>query len=535
MTTEQQQADIILIDLSSVAYPIWHTCQGDPNPNACSDQVVERVRKLAGSHKHVAICADAGPSFRKDINAGYKANRPEKNAVLVDQIRRAIETLKIDGFPVWSQRGMEADDIIATATKQARAADLTVLICTGDKDLAQLVSDHVTLQKVSDGSRLDTAAVGVKFGVTPEQMRDFLTLCGDSSDNVQGAKGIGGKYAADLLGKYGSLDKLYEQLEKRGPAALGIKPGIATSLKEFKDSGTFAITRQLITMKDDVEIPFEELAAERTPQEGSRDADTGDVFAGEEDAVDPDDHAPEIDFESPAPPPAGQTAEFEAPEPKAAPPKPIPTAVEPVKPTAAPAPKPAPVPTTALARRESTDIVEAEIVYERKLEPRNLKEAQFLALDMFKSNMFTGYGNKEAVLSAIMVGRELGLPAMASLRAIHVIDGKHSLSADAMVALVLKSGMAEYFKPVAWDEKGATWETKRRDGAMGSDPIKFTYTVEMAKMAGLVKENKAGNWTQRPTEMCLARAKAILARMCYGDLLAGLYTPEELREIAEAA
>lgn len=526
VTTEQQAADIILIDLSSVAYPIWHTpsIQSDPTQNAILNAIVSRVRALAGSHKHVAICADSGQSFRKDISVAYKAQRPDKSAVLMDQIKGAIAALKVDGFPIWSVRGMEADDVIATATKRARASDLTVLICTGDKDLAQLVSEQVTLQKVADGSRLDVAGVKAKFGVTPEQMGDWLVLCGDASDNVQGAKGIGAKIAGDLLNKFGSLDALYEQLEKKGPAALGIKVGIATSLKEFKESGALGITRQLIAMKDDIEIPFEELAAERTPQEGSRDADTGDSFAG--------DVAPEegdIPFELPPTPPAGSTAVFEEPAAVMPPVKAEPahvTGTGPVQST----PKLTP---GALVVRPPTDVVEGEVVYERKLEPRNLREAQNLALDMYKSNMFSGYGNKEAVLSAVMVGRELGLPAMSSLRNIHVIEGKHSLSADAMVALVLKSGLAKYFKPKKWDATGATWETVRVDGMMGPDPIEFTYTLEMAQAAGLVKDKS--NWQKRPLEMCMARSKAILARICYGDLLASLYTPEELREITEGA
>jgi len=171
--------------------------------------------------------------------------------------------------------------------------------------------------------------------------------------------------------------------------------------------------------------------------------------------------------------------------------------------------------------------------WERQLDPRSMRDAQKLAVDMHQSRMFSGYGSPQAVLSTVMVGRELGLPAMASLRGIHNIEGKHSLSAALMVALVLKSGLAEYFEPVSFSETEATFETHRK-GAR--NPVRLTHTIEMAQTAGLVKD-KSG-WLKNPTDMLCARAQARLARMVYPDLLAGLYTPEELadaREVNRAA
>src|SRR5690606_23237663 len=112
------------------------------------------------------------------------------------------------------------------------------------------------------------------------------------------------------------------------------------------------------------------------------------------------------------------------------------------------------------------------------LDPRSLREAKTVAMDMFQSRMFSGYGNAQAVLSTVMVGRELGLPAMASLRSIHIIEGKHALSASLMVALVLRSGLAEYFEPISFSETEATYETKRK-GAR--NPVKLTHTIQMAQ------------------------------------------------------
>src|SRR5690606_25227148 len=123
--------------------------------------------------------------------------------------------------------------------------------------------------------------------------------------------------------------------------------------------------------------------------------------------------------------------------------------------------EPAAATVTAIATRDP-EVLPAPKEWGRQLDPRSLREAKTVALDMFNSRMWSDYGNPQAVLSTVMVGRELGLPAMAALRSIHVIDGKHSLSAHLMVALVLRSGLAEYFEPISFSDTEATYETKRK-------------------------------------------------------------------------
>jgi len=164
--------------------------------------------------------------------------------------------------------------------------------------------------------------------------------------------------------------------------------------------------------------------------------------------------------------------------------------------------------------------------WERQLDPRSMREARLLAGDMYASRMFSAYGTPQAVLSTMMVGRELGLPAMAALRTIHNIEGKHALAAALMVALVLKSGLAEYFEVISFNETEATFETHRKGARK---PVRLQHTIEMAERAGLVKPNS--NWLKIPTDMLVARAQSRLCRMVYPDLLAGLYTPDELGEI----
>jgi hypothetical protein len=187
---------------------------------------------------------------------------------------------------------------------------------------------------------------------------------------------------------------------------------------------------------------------------------------------------------------------------------------------------------SAIAIREA-EVLPAPAEWERGLDPRSMREARILSQDMAASRMFSAYGNPQAVLSTVMLGRELGLPAMASLRSVHIIEGKHTLAASLMVAIVLKSGLAEYFEPLSFSETEATYETKRK-GAR--NPITLTHTIEMARKAWKKDENawnKSG-WGTVPTDMLVARATARLARMVYPDILAGLYTPEELDEVRQS-
>jgi len=471
-------ATLVLIDLSSIAHPIWHMSQSDPDVNHTSTATVAKVRALATGQPHVAVCCDSGRSFRHDIEPTYKANRGERDATLMHQIDLAKERLAGDGFPVWSQTGMEADDLIATATKRATEAGHYVLIVSADKDLLQLVGPNVRVHSPQTGAEYDAAAVESKLGVRPDQVRDYLTLVGDAADNVKGAEKIGPKTASKLLFVHDSIEGIYAEATKE-PSTLA--PSVVVSLKEF--APRMETVRSLISLRYDADIPFEEALGERVAKE----AETFVAQETEEEAVE-----------------------------------------EPQKPLAT---------VTTLAVREPEVLAPAPQEWERQLDPRSMEQARKLARDLFDSRMFSSYGTPQGVLSTVMVGRELGLPAMAALRSIHNLDGKHTLSASLMAALVMKSGLAEYFEPVTFSATEATFETKRK-GAR--NPVRLQHTIEMARQAWPKSEeawNKSG-WGKNPTDMLVARAQARLARLVYPDLLAGLYTPEELqdaREVAHAA
>jgi 5'-3' exonuclease len=492
--------ELVLIDLSSIAHPIWHTNQADPDVNKTSQLIVTRVHALASAQRHVAICCDSGKSFRKDIAATYKANRPEHDAALMHQIALAREQLEADGFPVWAVKMFEADDLIASAVALAlKEHDLRVLVVSADKDLLQLVGPRVNQMKPDSGVVLDEIAVREKFGVMPEQMRDFLTLVGDASDNITGVKGIGAVKAAAILKQFGSIDALYKEMADVGAASIGLQPAAAKALKEFQP--TLPTTRALVTLRSDVPLPFAEVFAERV-------AKSIETFGEDEPAA--EEETAHV-LQMPA-----QTGTV-------------------INPPAADAPRQS----TAVAVREPDVLAAPPAEWERQLDPRSMREAITVAKDLHASRMFADYGTPHAVLSTIMLGRELGLPAMGSLRTVHIIEGKHSLSASLMVALVLKSGLAEYFEPVSFSDIEATYETLRK-GAR--NPVRLQHTIEMGRQAwpkakaDWEKAFLASGWGKNPTDMLVARAQSRLARMVYPDLLAGLYTPEELADIrAEVA
>lgn len=152
--------------------------------------------------------------------------------------------------------------------------------------------------------------------------------------------------------------------------------------------------------------------------------------------------------------------------------------------------------------------------------------AKQLAADLFASRLFSAYGNAPAVLSTILAGRELGLQAMASLRSFHVIDGKPTLAADLIRALVIKSPACEYFRCTARTAEQATFVTKRK----GDPEISLSFTVAEGRTA-FAGDDKAwgkSGWAKNPADMCVARASAKLARLVYPDVVHGFYAPEEM-------
>ncbi len=200
---------------------------------------------------HIAVARDTKhKNFRHELYSEYKATRERMPEEMVDQLPRLDELLETMGIANLEVKGYEADDIIATLTRQATEAGWEVVIVTGDKDLFQLVNDKVrvfNLRKVSEaGEWFDPAAVKEKMGVPPELIRDLLALMGDTSDNIPGAKGVGPKTAVKLLEEYGDLKGVLENIDKIK------RPKLRESLEEFKERAE--TVKQLVDLAYDVDV-----------------------------------------------------------------------------------------------------------------------------------------------------------------------------------------------------------------------------------------------------------------------------------------
>jgi len=497
--------EALLIDLSSLGHQIYHVSASEPDPDYTSKQVVARVHALAQGVEHVGICCDTGRSFRHDLTPTYKANRPaEKDAILGHQMTLIREQLARDGFTLLAAQGFEADDVIATATAHARAAGFAVTVVTADKDLLQLVTDAepvVRCKSVQTGNTLDAEGVVQKLGVPPDQVRDYLSLVGDSSDNIKGAAGIGPKTAAEILKRFDTIDAMYANV-----AALGeMTAAKAASLREFKDR--WPLVRQLVTLRDDVPVDVSGVLTPRPVPEMAMDEGS----TGEEPMTDDERKDEDIAQAMGAvgdPSMGGDPVGY--------------------PPMAPPGVKCETLPVAQQSQAISR-VVAAEVVpYERQLEPRNMHEAIILAKDMFAAKNFAGASSPQTALATIMMGREMGIGPLTALRTIHVIKGRHCMSAQLIVGQVLKSGLVEYVDPVEISDTSVTYAAKRK----GRPEVRLTHTIQMAEKAGLVKADSG--WEKNPTDMLVSRCSSRICRIVAPDVCATLYTPEEIREMKES-
>lgn len=206
---------LILVDGSSYLHRAFHalppltTSQGQPTGAVYG--LMNMLRNLIDQHQphYVAVVFDAGgKTFRENIYPTYKANRPPPDNSLLQQINKAYELVQFLGLPLLCEPGVEADDVIGTLTQQALEEQMEVIIFTGDKDLAQLVTPQVTLVDTMKAQSLSVEGIKEKFGIPPRLIVDYLTLIGDSSDNVKGVDKVGPKTALKWLEQYGSLDDI---------------------------------------------------------------------------------------------------------------------------------------------------------------------------------------------------------------------------------------------------------------------------------------------------------------------------------------
>ncbi|MDH3746750.1 MAG: DNA polymerase I [Gammaproteobacteria bacterium] len=248
------QTDLVLIDGSSYLYRAFHALPNLSNssgePTGALHGVLNMINKLVREQPdaQVAVVFDApGKTFRDEIYSDYKATRPPMPDELRSQVEPILDAVKAMGLPLLRVEGVEADDVIGTLCRTGTAAGKTVLVSTGDKDLAQLVSDNVTLVNTMNETVMDRDGVKSKFDVWPEQIIDFLSLVGDKSDNIPGVPKVGAKTAAKWLNLYDSADGIVKQADE-------IKGKVGESLRD--NISELELSRELATIRTDIDLPL---------------------------------------------------------------------------------------------------------------------------------------------------------------------------------------------------------------------------------------------------------------------------------------
>ncbi|NWG39254.1 MAG: DNA polymerase I [Hydrogenophilaceae bacterium] len=249
------QKTLLLVDGSSYLYRAFHALPDLRNrhnqPTGAVYGVISMLKKLEKDYPadYIACVFDPkGKTFRDDWYPQYKANRPPMAEDLSVQIAPLFKGIRALGWPLVVVEGVEADDVIGTLVAEAARKGVRSIVSTGDKDMAQLVNDHVILVNTMSNETLDESGVSTKFGVPPDRIVDYLALIGDSVDNVPGVEKVGPKTAVKWLNEYGTLDSIIERASE-------IKGVVGENLRKALD--WLPMGRKLVTIKKDVPLPLD--------------------------------------------------------------------------------------------------------------------------------------------------------------------------------------------------------------------------------------------------------------------------------------
>ncbi len=246
---------LYIVDISGYVFRAYHAL--DPltspsgEPTHATYGTLNMLTKLLRERKptHLGVAMEGGRSLRAELDVRYKAHRPAPPADLTVQMQRTREIVEAYRIPTLFAEGYEADDVIATVVKKAKAAGMRVVISSADKDLMQLVDDRCVMWDTMRDRVYGPAEVTTKFGVGPDQLRDLLALVGDTSDNIPGVPGIGPKTAADLIHQFGTLEGVYEHLDEIK------RPKLKQSLADNKADAL--LSQNLVTLREDAPVELD--------------------------------------------------------------------------------------------------------------------------------------------------------------------------------------------------------------------------------------------------------------------------------------
>jgi 5'-3' exonuclease len=511
MAAEQLQGtaprSIALVDLSYMFKRAWHGQARDAAPGAAAQATLDQLAAVRESVEHVIICCDSPPYRRKAIDPQYKAQREKPADEELSQKKWLMDRIERDGYQIARAKGYEADDVIATLCVAYDQLCDDIRIVASDKDMAQLVRDHVRMYVPGVGERpaevRGPREIREKFGVDPHDMGLWLALVGDSSDNIPGVPGIGPKKATELIANCVNITGIAEALaDSSGDPKRGkMWDALAAHWEQLQKS------IQLTRLEYDAPVDAAALLERREAQKLVED-DMGDMA----DAM--------VDEAIGRLPSVGSTggravsdAEFDpiskAPEGYVAPP--VSAAVK------APS-EPPKAPTTALAK--TSDVTE-------DLQPTTIESAYRLAKAFHNGRMYQKYPSPEAIFTVLVKARELGLKATTALDCFSVIKGVPRASADLMQALAERDPDCEYFKLIESTPERAVYRVKRKSH---KEPFPdFVYTMADAQTADLARQD---NYRKNPAAMMRARCKSSAARTAFPGACCGLYCPEEMGDAA---
>ncbi len=275
---DSKKPPFILVDGSSYLFRAFHGLPPLTNSKGQDTGaiygVVNMLKSLIKQYHptHMAVIFDAkGKTFRDEIYKEYKAHRPPMPDELRSQIEPLHTIIKAMGLPVIVEPGVEADDVIGTLAKHATQKGIETLISTSDKDMAQLVNEHVTLINTMTNQIMDVEGVNTKFGIPPELVIDFLALKGDKVDNIPGVPGVGDKSAQALLNGIGGIDAIYQNLDKIADLSFRGSKSMATKMQEYEEQARLSYTLATISVDLDLDYDVETLTPSQADNEQLRD------------------------------------------------------------------------------------------------------------------------------------------------------------------------------------------------------------------------------------------------------------------------
>lgn len=529
------KSPVLLIDLSALFRAAWHVIPSDGSPNVayestlsavnrCVNMTRERFKLQSHERLNVAVCCDGKGNWRKAISPEYKAHREAQPASMYGMLNRVKDTLRKDAFLLWECEGYEADDVIGAAADGIAVLDgfgasgesTNVVIASHDKDLCQLSSPSVLMLKTHTWDFADMADIVAKFGVKPFQIVDYLALMGDKADNVEGCPGVGDKTASSLIGRYGTIEKLYEYIESAPVHTDPLwrtsngKSPLAILDKLYNAKEKVLLAKQLVRLKYDAPIDVNEIFLERVPQKR---VDSGAKFDDSDfdfDTGKADDDMKELEdrvfgqtaMKDPVSlllqlPPTCPACEKEVCTCKA-------DAGTDKAPEIAKAVSPSSVKATAndvienmkplmvseagrqamgsAPKETALTIVPAE--YERQLEPRNTGGAVAMGELLFNSGLFKKYPNPQSCTAAIVLGREIGgFGALQSMGLFDVVQGSVTLKSHTIIHLGMTNPEVEYMYCSHTDDKYAEYTIRLKKWPAGKERT-HRFTIEEAVQSG---------------------------------------------------